>query len=33
MQNDLDQKASKADLEELEQRLIEQMNDMFQKLR
>ena len=33
MQSDLDQKASKSDLEELEQRLMERMNDMFQKIR
>lgn len=33
MQNDLDQKASKADLEELERQLQERMNDMFSKMR
>ena len=33
MQSDIDQKASKSDLEELEQRLLERMNEMFNKLR
>ena len=33
MQGELETKASKADLEELEQRLMERLNDMFNKLR
>ena len=33
IQGELETKASKADLEELEQRLMDRLNDMFNKLR